>query len=109
LLWYSEELIGAAEYVTLYTRCRITHVVITGFDCVVIILRNPLFGINYLASEWLKCLLVSNARLEYVAFCFVLGILELKSWTCNHPSSSSGGLHVLIRINLSVLSSTKVI
>jgi len=30
----SEELINNAEYLTLQMRCRETHVVITGFDCI---------------------------------------------------------------------------
>ena len=77
----SEELIGTAEHLTLYTRCRITLVVITGFDCIVIILRKPAFDINYLASEWLRYLFVPNARFECVSFCCVLGIPEFKSWS----------------------------
>jgi len=75
----SEELIGNAEYMTRYTRCRITRVVITGFDSIVIILRNPAFDINYLASGWVRYLLVPNARFECVSCC-VLGIPEFKSW-----------------------------
>jgi len=75
----SEELIGNAEYMMLYTRCRITRVVITGFDSIIIILRKPALYINYLASEWLRYLLVPNARFECVSYC-VLGIPEFKSW-----------------------------
>jgi hypothetical protein len=52
---------STAEYSTLYTRCRITRFVITGFDCIVFILRKPAFDINCLASEWLRYLLVPNA------------------------------------------------
>jgi len=74
-----EEVIGAAEYSTLYTRCRITRVVITGFDCIVIILLKPAVDINYLASEWLRYLLVPNVRFECVAFCCALEIPEFKS------------------------------
>ena len=66
-------------YDDIYTRCRIIRVVITGFDSIVIILRKTAFDINYLASEWLRYLLVPNARFECVSCC-VLGIPEFKSW-----------------------------
>jgi hypothetical protein len=40
----SEELTGTIEYLTLYTRCRINRVVITGFDCTIFTGETPAYN-----------------------------------------------------------------